>query len=144
MESDLWGDSPCNILIVYNFWLLGRYGESKKTDTLVDHGVNCYSSSDLGGPWRFEGQVVVYLWCCLLSFSSYINSSAPRKSLLSHTHTHTHTLSLSLSVRNIHIYHGRSFLSRTLLCKGIQAPLWWSVRKFCITTRPSCSCSGSI
>ena len=34
-----------------------RYGESKKTDSLADHGVNCYSAPSLSGPWTFEGQV---------------------------------------------------------------------------------------
>mmetsp|Transcript_7450 Transcript_7450/g.17656 ORF Transcript_7450/g.17656 Transcript_7450/m.17656 type:complete len:379 (+) Transcript_7450:25-1161(+) len=33
------------------------YGESKKTPHLADHGVNCYSSETLAGPWRFEGRV---------------------------------------------------------------------------------------
>eukprot|EP00041_Stephanoeca_diplocostata_P015426 m.294371 g.294371 ORF g.294371 m.294371 type:complete len:487 (+) comp20032_c0_seq2:54-1514(+) len=36
------------------FW----YGESKKTSDLNDHGVNCYSAASLGGPWKFEGQVI--------------------------------------------------------------------------------------
>lgn len=33
------------------------YGESKKTNSLADHGVNCYSSAYISGPWRNEGQV---------------------------------------------------------------------------------------
>lgn len=33
------------------------YGESKKTSTLGDHGVNCYSADTIAGPWRNEGQV---------------------------------------------------------------------------------------
>lgn len=33
------------------------YGESKKTSTLGDHGVNCYSSTDLNN-WKFERQVL--------------------------------------------------------------------------------------
>lgn len=33
------------------------YGESKKTNSLTDHGVNCYSAPDISGPWRNEGQV---------------------------------------------------------------------------------------
>jgi hypothetical protein len=33
------------------------YGESKKTSSLVDHGVNLYSADTLAGPWKFEGQV---------------------------------------------------------------------------------------
>jgi len=33
------------------------YGESKKTDSLNDHGVNCYSAETIAGPWRNEGQV---------------------------------------------------------------------------------------
>lgn len=34
------------------------YGESKKTSDLTTHGVNCYSAPALGGPWRFEGQLI--------------------------------------------------------------------------------------
>lgn len=34
------------------------YGESKKTDSLADHGVNCYSAETIAGPWRNEGQVL--------------------------------------------------------------------------------------
>eukprot|EP01065_Artemidia_motanka_P006625 TRINITY_DN13249_c0_g1_i1.p2 TRINITY_DN13249_c0_g1~~TRINITY_DN13249_c0_g1_i1.p2 ORF type:complete len:353 (+),score=127.68 TRINITY_DN13249_c0_g1_i1:64-1059(+) len=34
------------------------YGESKKTQSLADHGVNCYSAQELSGPWKFEGQVL--------------------------------------------------------------------------------------
>ena len=34
------------------------YGESKKTNDLSDHGVNCYSAKTLNGPWTFEGQVI--------------------------------------------------------------------------------------
>ncbi len=34
------------------------YGESKKTGNLSEHGVTCYSSASLAGPWKFEGQVV--------------------------------------------------------------------------------------
>jgi hypothetical protein len=33
------------------------YGESKKTSTLDDHGVNLYSSDTIAGPWKNEGQV---------------------------------------------------------------------------------------
>lgn len=33
------------------------YGEGEKTDTLEDHGINCYSSDSLAGPWHFEGEV---------------------------------------------------------------------------------------
>ena len=36
------------------FW----YGESKKTSNLADHGVNCYSSASIAGPWKNEGQVI--------------------------------------------------------------------------------------
>ena len=36
------------------FW----YGESKKTSSLADHGVNAYSAPSVAGPWRFEGQVI--------------------------------------------------------------------------------------
>eukprot|EP00912_Choanoflagellata_sp_UC4_P000009 UC4_evm3s7 len=36
------------------FW----YGESKKTSDLADHGVNCYSSASIAGPWTFVGQVI--------------------------------------------------------------------------------------
>ena len=38
------------------------YGETAKgtveSDGSIPHGVNCYSSSDLAGPWQFEGQVL--------------------------------------------------------------------------------------
>ena len=38
------------------------YGESAKgsvdSDGSMLHGVNCYSSSDLAGPWQFEGRVL--------------------------------------------------------------------------------------
>ena len=38
------------------------YGETAKgtvkSDGSMPHGVNCYSSSDLAGPWQFEGQVL--------------------------------------------------------------------------------------
>ena len=38
------------------------YGETAKgtveRDGSMPHGVNCYSSSDLAGPWQFEGQVL--------------------------------------------------------------------------------------
>ena len=38
------------------------YGESAKGSVSSDgsmlHGVNCYSASDLAGPWQFEGQVL--------------------------------------------------------------------------------------
>lgn len=34
------------------------YGESRKTDLILDHGVNCYSADTIAGPWRFEGRVV--------------------------------------------------------------------------------------
>eukprot|EP00729_Bicosta_minor_P013781 gene13781-23970_t len=34
------------------------YGESKKDNDLKDHGVNCYSSASIAGPWKFEGQVI--------------------------------------------------------------------------------------
>eukprot|EP00931_Biecheleriopsis_adriatica_P058127 TRINITY_DN34540_c0_g1_i1.p1 TRINITY_DN34540_c0_g1~~TRINITY_DN34540_c0_g1_i1.p1 ORF type:complete len:355 (+),score=48.04 TRINITY_DN34540_c0_g1_i1:83-1147(+) len=34
------------------------FGESKKTDDLEDHGVNCYSADDIAGPWKNEGQVL--------------------------------------------------------------------------------------
>lgn len=34
------------------------YGESKKTADLGSHGVNCYSSASLAGPWAFEGNVL--------------------------------------------------------------------------------------
>lgn len=34
------------------------YGESKKTNGLKDHGVNCYSAPDISGPWKNEGQVL--------------------------------------------------------------------------------------
>eukprot|EP00756_Hemistasia_phaeocysticola_P052772 Hpha_TRINITY_DN2805_c0_g1::TRINITY_DN2805_c0_g1_i1::g.171426::m.171426 len=34
------------------------YGESKKTNSLADHGVNCYSSNSIAGPWKFEGEVL--------------------------------------------------------------------------------------
>lgn len=34
------------------------YGESKKTGSLAEHGVNCYSAPDISGPWKFEGQVL--------------------------------------------------------------------------------------
>jgi len=34
------------------------YGESQKTDDLRTHGVNCYSSQKLVGPWKFESQVL--------------------------------------------------------------------------------------
>jgi len=33
------------------------YGESRKTQNLTSHGVNCYSSDSLAGPWRREGSV---------------------------------------------------------------------------------------
>jgi len=33
------------------------YGESKKTDDLSEHGINCYSAETIAGPWTFEGQV---------------------------------------------------------------------------------------
>eukprot|EP00401_Gymnodinium_catenatum_P077789 CAMPEP_0117480926 /NCGR_PEP_ID=MMETSP0784-20121206/12639_1 /TAXON_ID=39447 /ORGANISM="" /LENGTH=341 /DNA_ID=CAMNT_0005275373 /DNA_START=42 /DNA_END=1065 /DNA_ORIENTATION=+ len=33
------------------------YGESKKTDAILDHHVNCYSAKTIAGPWRFEGRV---------------------------------------------------------------------------------------
>jgi hypothetical protein len=33
------------------------YGESKKTNSLADHGVNCYSAPTIAGPWTNEGQV---------------------------------------------------------------------------------------
>jgi len=33
------------------------YGESAKTSSLEDHGVNCYSAADISGPWTAEGQV---------------------------------------------------------------------------------------
>merc|ERR1719356_818782 len=33
------------------------FGESEKTDTLEDHGVNCYSAATLAGPWKNEGKV---------------------------------------------------------------------------------------
>jgi hypothetical protein len=36
------------------------YGESKKTGSLKDHGVNVYSAPDISGPWRNEG------WCSAL------------------------------------------------------------------------------
>ena len=38
------------------------YGETAKgtveSDGSMPHGVNCYSSTDLAGPWQFEGQVL--------------------------------------------------------------------------------------
>mmetsp|Transcript_44380 Transcript_44380/g.99911 ORF Transcript_44380/g.99911 Transcript_44380/m.99911 type:complete len:389 (-) Transcript_44380:6-1172(-) len=34
------------------------YGESKKTSSLGDHGINCYSAASLAGPWKFEGEVL--------------------------------------------------------------------------------------
>jgi hypothetical protein len=33
------------------------YGESKKSSSLTDHGVNCYSADTIAGPWKNEGQV---------------------------------------------------------------------------------------
>jgi hypothetical protein len=34
------------------------YGESKKTDSLADHGINCYSTTDKTlTKWKFEGSV---------------------------------------------------------------------------------------
>jgi hypothetical protein len=38
----------------YWYW----YGESKKTNSLSTHGVNCYRSTSLAGPWEFVGQVL--------------------------------------------------------------------------------------
>ena len=37
------------------FWYW--YGESKKTPSLTDHGVNAYRSKTLAGPWTFLGEV---------------------------------------------------------------------------------------
>lgn len=34
------------------------YGESRKTNDLGSHGVNCYSADHLGGPWKREGAVL--------------------------------------------------------------------------------------
>ena len=34
------------------------YGESKKTSSLAEHGVNLYSADSLAGPWKSEGQVL--------------------------------------------------------------------------------------
>eukprot|EP00966_Prymnesium_polylepis_P284522 6573397-Prymnesium_polylepis.1 len=41
------------------------YGESAKSavevedeDSLWDHGVNCYSAAEIGGPWRSEGRAL--------------------------------------------------------------------------------------
>lgn len=33
------------------------YGESKKTNNLSNHGINCYSATSLAGPWTSHGQV---------------------------------------------------------------------------------------
>ena len=41
-------------LDTYYYW----YGESKKTKALTSHGVNCYRSLSLAGPWEFVGQVL--------------------------------------------------------------------------------------
>jgi len=35
------------------------YGESKKMKNLTSHGINCYSSDSLAGPWRREGTVTL-------------------------------------------------------------------------------------
>jgi len=53
--------SICSIFLFY--LNLNRYGEAEKlTDKArgfsFSLGVNCYSSMSLGGPWRFEGQVL--------------------------------------------------------------------------------------
>lgn len=59
-----WNDTAGNRIEAHSAGLLienGRYywyGESKKTDDLSDHGVNCYSASSLAGPWTFEGQIL--------------------------------------------------------------------------------------
>lgn len=34
------------------------YGESRKTGSLSDHGVNCYSADTVAGPWTNHGQVL--------------------------------------------------------------------------------------
>jgi len=36
------------------------YGESRKTKELNSHGVNCYSSDSLAGPWRREGSTMMF------------------------------------------------------------------------------------
>jgi hypothetical protein len=43
--------------------------QSKKTSDLSDHGVNCYSSASLAGPWTFEGQVLRPEPACLLLYA---------------------------------------------------------------------------
>jgi hypothetical protein len=50
--------------LIKNIWLYADngvyywYGESKKTDSLADHGINCYSTTDKTlTKWKFEGSV---------------------------------------------------------------------------------------